>query len=577
LSFWPRRGRIPGTILTLVEQRDIIEVRAMEQPDALALFKKKLGNQSESQDIAKLAQALEFMPLAIVQAASYISDPDRQCSVQQYLEKFRKSDLKKTSLLNHEGGQLRRDPEAKNSVIITWQISFEHLREARASAADLLSLMSFFDRQGIPKALLQNRIEQGNSQQNRRGSRSDGTDDDEDSESHSSESDEFKEDIIQLRKYSFIYISADGATFEMHGLVQLATRKWLKANGQLEEWKQQFIKNLNAELPTGDYENWAKCQALFPHAKSAAAQRPEERESLTEWASVLYKAARYAWRKGEGAKGEKMLVKVMNARKKLLGQEDEETLRSMAMVGLIYSLEGRWKEAEELDIQVVETAKKVLGPEHPDTLASMGNLASTYCDQGRWKEVEELDVQVMETTKKVLGPEHPHTLVSINNLASTFLNQGRRKEAEELEVRVLETRKKVLGPEHPNTLDSMNNLAETYRDQGRWKEAKELEIQAMEIRKRLSGEEHPSTLTSMDNLALTFSKEGRWKEAEELQVKVLEIRKKVLGEEHRDTLAGIANLASTFWNQGRWKEAGELQDKALEICKRVLGEKHPDT
>jgi hypothetical protein len=67
---------------------------------------------------------------------------------------------------------------------------------------------------------------------------------------------------------------------------------------------------------------------------------------------------------------------------------------------------GRWKEAEELEVKVMETRKRVLGQEHPGTLASMANLASTYRNQGRWKEAEELVVKVMETSSKVLGPRH---------------------------------------------------------------------------------------------------------------------------------------------------------------------------
>ena len=151
--------------LKLVERSDIIEVEPMDKAHAVALFEKKLGKQGESQDIPELAVALEFMPLAIVQAAAYISDRDQRCSVRQYLEEFRKSDRKKTSLLNYEEGQLRRDWEAKNSIIITWQISFDYILQTRQSAAELLSLMSFFDRQGIPEALLRNRTEQGNVQQ----------------------------------------------------------------------------------------------------------------------------------------------------------------------------------------------------------------------------------------------------------------------------------------------------------------------------------------------------------------------------------------------------------------------------
>jgi tetratricopeptide (TPR) repeat protein len=264
-----------------------------------------------------------------------------------------------------------------------------------------MSLMSFFDRQGIPEALVRNRTETGCSLKG--DDENNEKDDDKDSASELSRDDEFEDDVLILRNYSFISVNSDKKTFEMHGLVQLATRKWLEVHTELERWKQQYIKNLYKEFPTGEHENWGKCQLLFPHAKSAVARQPDGEDSLREWASLLYNAAWYAWRKGNVADAEKMSVKAMKTRKKLLGQEHEETLSSIAMVGLAYGLRGRWREAEELKVQVMETSLRVLGAEHPDTLTSMANLASTYRNQGRWKEAEELEVQVMETRKRVQG------------------------------------------------------------------------------------------------------------------------------------------------------------------------------
>jgi hypothetical protein len=72
--------------LKLVEQRDIITVTPMDKAHALALFGKKLGAQGDSKDIAELAAAVEFMPLAIVQAAAYIAQRALRCSVEQYIE-----------------------------------------------------------------------------------------------------------------------------------------------------------------------------------------------------------------------------------------------------------------------------------------------------------------------------------------------------------------------------------------------------------------------------------------------------------------------------------------------------------
>ena len=44
---------------------------------------------------------------------------------------------------------------------------------------------------------------------------------------------------------------------------------------------------------------------------------------------------------------------------------------------------GDWKHAEQLGVQVLAMRKKLLGPEHPDTLKSMGNLVDIYLCQGK--------------------------------------------------------------------------------------------------------------------------------------------------------------------------------------------------
>ncbi|MCJ1268442.1 hypothetical protein MMC22_008330 [Lobaria immixta] len=548
--------RTKNLALQLVEENDLLFIEPMDDTHALTLLEKKLGKEIDKDDTARLAAALEFMPLAIVQAAAYIRQRVSRYSVKQYVEDFYKNDKKKTSLLNHEAGHLRRDLEAKNSIIITWQISFDHIRQIRPSAANLLSLMSFFNRQRIPEALLKPH----NAAKNKKNV-------DED----------FEADIHTLRDYSFITTSKDGTTFEMHGLVQLAARKWLEAHDQLERWKQEYITNLFTVFPTGDDENWTKCQALFPHAKSAVAQQPATESSLQEWASILNHAAWYALTKGKYVEAEMMALKATETRKKIFGQENAETLRSMNLLASVYNFRGQWKKAEELNVQVMDKVKLMLGTEHQGTLASMGNLATTYWSQGRWNEAEQLGVQVMKTKKRVLGAEHPDTLTSTSNLASTYMNQGRLNEAKELEMQVMEIRKRVLGAEHPNTLASMGNLASTYQKQGRWNEAEELEVQVMETRKSVQGTESPDTLTSIGNLASTYKNQGRWNEAEELEVQVMEARKRVLGAEHPDTLGSMANLAFTWKSQGRNHDALSLLRKCFHLQKQKIGPQHPST
>ncbi|KEY70103.1 hypothetical protein S7711_10298, partial [Stachybotrys chartarum IBT 7711] len=114
----------------LVEEADIIDVEPMNVKDAVTLFKKKF-RQPISDDalglVTTLVASLEYMPLAIVQAAAYISQRWPRCSIKQYLDNYQASDRKKAGLLSYEGGKLRRDAKAKNSILITWQISFDHI------------------------------------------------------------------------------------------------------------------------------------------------------------------------------------------------------------------------------------------------------------------------------------------------------------------------------------------------------------------------------------------------------------------------------------------------------------------
>ncbi|KAK5134177.1 hypothetical protein LTR08_006837 [Meristemomyces frigidus] len=562
--------------LKLAELSDMIAVSPMDEGEAVALLENKLGQQADTADVSELAATLEFMPLALTQAAAYIQQG--RCSVQQYLEKLQKSKKSKTSILCTDKGDLRRDRDAQNSILLTWQISFEHIYRRRQSAADLLSLMSFCDRQAIPEFLIRMRSTDGQTS-DEDGSEWETAESSDESASETTSDDGFDEDIIMLEGYSFVSANTDASTFEMHRLVQFATQRWLGTQGQeqLERVKEQYIYNLSEVFPSPEYENWEKCGALYPHAKAAFDLKLKGVSVLLNWAAVMHYAAWYAQKQGTTVDAEKMSAQSIEVYSRLLGEEHPSTLAGIGNLAHTYKNQGRWKEAEELWVKRLEVSLRVLGEEHPSTLVTKGSLAVTYRDQGQLKKAEELQVEVLEARSRTLGEEHPETLRAIGNLASTYSNQGRLEEAEELEVKLLETRLRVLGEEHPDTLTAIGNLATTYANQGRLEEAEELQVKLLEVSLRVLGEEHPDTLRNIGNLASTYSNQGRLEEAEELRVKLLEARLRVLGEEHPDTLRNIGSLASTYWNQERYEEAEELMLKAVEAMSRVLGEEHSDT
>lgn len=232
------------------------EVLAMDEAQGLQLLRNKLQAASTADGAAELLSALDFMPLAITQAAAYTNRRARMTTA-NYLKEFRANDKKRENLLNWDAGDLRRDESASNSVVTTWQITFNRVRQERPSAAELLSLMSFFNPQGIPESMLR---------QHNRNTAEVGDEDDADST--------FNEDLDLLQAYSLVTVTAKTDTCEMHALVQFYMQVWPLSFGDAERRKREFIELMAREFYVGDYQNWAQCQQLLPHVEPLLESEP---------------------------------------------------------------------------------------------------------------------------------------------------------------------------------------------------------------------------------------------------------------------------------------------------------------
>ncbi|KAL9611366.1 MAG: hypothetical protein Q9167_003985 [Letrouitia subvulpina] len=394
------------------EDEDILKVEPMSESNALALFRKKLKSKSHDDEVLELLRNLDYMPLAISQATAYIQQRAPRVTVSKYLRDFQRSEKDRTNLLNIDVPDRRRDRRSSNAILATWRISFEHIRTNQPSAAKLLSLMSFFDRQKIPEELITSRYGD------------DGTVG-------------FEKDIEVLRNFSLVAIGIKSDIFEMHRLVQFATRKWLEQRQELEQWKETYIATMADAFPPATYENWKRCQTLFPHAALVLEYRPIDENILLQWTAVISKVAWYA-------------------------QE-----------------QGNYEEAEPMNRQALDGREKVLGKEHLSTLTGVGNLASVLWYQGKHKEAEQMSRRALDGREKVLGKEHFSTLTSVGNLALVLQDQGKYEEAEQMTRRALDGRETILGKEHPDTLTSVYNLAYILHQQQKYWMAKTLYERAL--------------------------------------------------------------------------------------------------
>ncbi|KFY48968.1 hypothetical protein V495_00865, partial [Pseudogymnoascus sp. VKM F-4514 (FW-929)] len=292
----------------------VIPVDLMEPEEADQLLRINIPEGlSTSSDRVELVKELDYLPLAITQAAAYIGAKAIRMSVSKYLMLYRQNEQSQSRLLGKEYGDLRRAPGVRNSVFQTWQISFDQIKQNNPQAAELLSLMAMFDRQGIPEFLLC--IKYPNPL-------------------------DLEEALGSLDEFSLITIENGGKTFEMHRLVQLATRKWLERFGDSERWQREAIEVVAKAFPSGDYNNWKTCEAMSPHATEVLKYELESDQSILERASLLYNMAWYNWLQGRYKIAKAESQESLTTRQHLLQDDDTMIFKGIGMLGLVLQSQG---------------------------------------------------------------------------------------------------------------------------------------------------------------------------------------------------------------------------------------------
>jgi non-specific serine/threonine protein kinase/serine/threonine-protein kinase len=321
---------------------------------------------------------------------------------------------------------------------------------------------------------------------------------------------------------------------------------------------------------------------LYPRAKLLEQHSIEIRKRILgpdnpDTLRSMYSLAWTLFEQGRYTEAEALQRQTLDVQRRVLGPVHRNTLTSVNNLANILAGEGHYAEAEKSYRESLDISRRVLGPEHPDTLMSMNNLAGALNKEGHYAEAEKLYRQTLEMQRRVLGPDHRDTLASMSNLGETLLEEDRYAEAEKLDRETLEIRRRVLGSEHPNTQESVNNLANVLQEEGRYAEAEKLYRESLDVDRRLLGPEHPGTLEVMDNLANVLAGEGHYAEAEKLYRETLEIYRRGLGSEHPETLDLMQNLASDLLHEGHYAEAEKLHRETLESRRRVLGPENADT
>jgi tetratricopeptide (TPR) repeat protein len=531
----------------------VLELKDMTQAEARQLLTQRTMKPILLQDdiaVNELLEILTCLPLAIVQAAAFLSNND--ISVRKYISLFRNPGAE-IELFSEQFEDPSRYREMDSTIAKTWHISFDQMRKQDQLAADYLSFMACINRINIPQSLLP---PNGSLVQQAKA-------------------------LGTLTGYAFIterqqmVQRVDGERFfDMHRLVHMASVSWLDGQGKRATWADIAADRLMKLVPHSGHERKEVWMPYISHAMHSAGLEGAVKEISR--ASLLRQVGGCQMSLGQYSAAEATCRRASPLYRKVMGPEHPETLRSINNLAEVLYNQGKYEETESMERQVLAQRERLLGSEHPDTLSSKSNLARVLDMQGEYEEAELMNRQALAQREIILGPEHPDTLTSMGNLAIVISNQGKNEEAELMHRQVLAKRETVLGPEHPDTLKSMNSLAIVIGNQGKYEEAELMHRQVLAQKERLLWPEHPDMLTSMNSLAIVISNQGKYEEAELMHRQVIALRERLLGSEHPDTLGSKSNLAGVLYRQGKYEEVELIERQVLAQRERLLGSEHPD-
>jgi hypothetical protein len=396
---------------------DVLELDAMDRGDAIdflseSLVRKELLRNQVMTD--KLLDELTCLPLAIAQAAAYLNI--NRMTITKYLRLLHRTEQDLVRLMSKEFRDDTRYKDSANAVATTWVVSFSQIREHDAAAADLLAFISCIEWKAIPRSLLPEAQSDGQMEEaigtlcgysflTRRGGESGGTQESEDTETNTGEEEDTETQVEREEWY------------DMHRLVHLATRIWVKNHGNASEVAEDAVRRVADVFPSDDYKNQAMWRGYLPHALRLLSSG--QHSSVWEQSKLCLLVGRCLRVDGRIQEAVVWLDRSCEQRSQL-DEDNPGRLSSQHNLAGAYQADGQVHKAVALLEHVVEVSEKTLAAEHPDRLASQQVLARAYQADGQVHKAVALLEHVVSIKARILRDDHPSRLVLVKVLNNMY-------------------------------------------------------------------------------------------------------------------------------------------------------------
>jgi serine/threonine protein kinase len=423
----------------------------------------------------RLAELLDGLPLALEQAAAYISHT--RISISEYLEIWEKEC--DSALSWYDEGVMQYPA----SLAVTWQGTF---RQLAPTAKALLRLIAHLSPDPIPVAML----ETGAEIIRKAGQRIYGK--------TALEARPVRDDLGELAAVSLI--SRRDSVLAVHPMVQEVIRQRIPKEEQAI-WIGEALDLVNHYAPEHpeDASTWLTWDLLRAHVAQLLA--PALQLGLWQNRSLLRLRAElglFLYGKGLYAEAQPLLLAACEADEQIYGEKGSELAVSLMNYSLLLKAMGRLEEAEPRMRRALEIARISLDPQHSLIPRFINGLALILMERSEWSAAEELIREALSADIEV--HDRSGEARDLHNLALLLNATDRIREAEILIRQSLEIGREIHGVSHPRTARKMQILSSILNALGRFDEAMLLANESLEIFEQVLGPHHPRTESARRDL-----------------------------------------------------------------------------
>ena len=291
---------------------------------------------------------------------------------------------------------------------------------------------------------------------------------------------------------------------------------------------------------------------------------------IYHWLGVIHKAI------GDHHQAKEYYERALSMQLNKLGPDHVDVAKTYHNMGNLQHHLSDHQQAKQYYERALSIRLNKLGSDHVNVASTYHNMGNLHHDLGDYRQAKEYYERALSIRLKKLGSDHVHVARTYHVLGNLLNDLGDYQQAKEYHQSALIIQLKKLGPDHTDVARTYYSMGILHHDLGDHQQAKEHYERALSIQLSKLGPNHVDVASTYHNMGILHHHLGDHKQAKEYYERALTIKLNKLGPDHVDVTCTYHSMGIVHHSLGDHKKAKEYYERALSIQLNKLGPDHVD-